>query len=105
MDNLKQLIQEVGDQAFRLRNAKANGIMVKQETERMKNVLLNNLDAIIEALRCAEEAGEQINILNVQLDDAEEDLKKAEAELKALKEGKPAKGKKPDAEHVEPSEQ
>lgn len=87
MDNLKQLIQEVGDQAFRLRNAKSNGIMVAQETERMKNVLINNLDAITEALRMAEEADEQIKILNLQLDDAENDLKNAEAELKKLKAG------------------
>ncbi len=90
---IKQLIQEVGDQAFRLKNAKETGIMVRDEQERMKNVLLNNVDAIMEALSVAAEADEQIKILNLQLDDAEQDLKDAEAELKKLKAEKKTDGK------------
>ena len=45
-----ELRDKIAAQAFALEKAKKRGMMVSQETERMKNVLMNNMDAIIDAL-------------------------------------------------------
>ena len=70
---------------MRLRKAKATGVTVNYEKERLKNVLFNHADEILEAMAMADEAEEKIKILNLQLDDSEKDLADVEKELKELK--------------------
>ena len=82
---LKEMIGEIQDQVTRLRKAKATGVTVNHEKERLKNVLFNHADEILEALAMADEAEEKIKILNLQLDDSEKDLADVEKELKELK--------------------
>ena len=82
---LKEMIGEIQDQVTRLRKAKATGVTVNYEKERLKNVLFNHADEILEAMAMADEAEEKIKILNLQLDDSEKDLADVEKELKELK--------------------
>ena len=44
---IKELKQAIDDQAFALKKAKTRGFMVNQETEKMRNLLVNNLDDIL----------------------------------------------------------
>jgi len=80
---IKELREKLEEQAFRLNKAKANGTMVNQETERMKNLLVNNCDTIVEILRKAEKMAEEIAVLNLELDDAERELDEAKKEQEA----------------------
>ena len=92
--NVQELVKTISDHAFRLRRAKNNGTMIRQEQESMKNILMNNVDQILEALSVAAEADEKISLLEMELDDADKELDEKDAEIRALKGeagGKPAK--------------
>lgn len=80
----KELIEKLNEQEFKLKKARANGVMVMQETERMKNLLVNNCDAIIDVLTRAEKLEQEVAVLNMELDDAERELDEAKkgAEVK-----------------------
>ena len=80
---IKELREKLSDQAFKLKKARANGTMVMQETERMKNLLVNNCDAIIEVLTRAEKLEQEVAILNMELDDAERELDEAKGKKPA----------------------
>lgn len=82
---MKEMIKEVQDQAFRMKLAESNGIMVREEKERTKNILYNNMELILEALAMADEADEKIQVLELQLDDSDKELAELEKELKELK--------------------
>lgn len=71
---IKELKAKLEEQAFRLNKAKSNGTMVNQETERMKNLIINNYEAIVDALAKAEKLEREVSILNIELDDAEREL-------------------------------
>ena len=86
--DMKQMVKDVQDQAFRLRNAESTGMLVREERERMKNVLFNYKDEILEAIAIADEADEKIKVLELQLDDSDKELAELEKELKALQNGK-----------------
>ena len=90
--NIKELRKTVVDQAFALEKAKVRGVMVNQETERTKNVLMNKLDDIVEALTYAEEAEEKIQRLTVEIEAADEELGELDDKIKELE--KKANGKK-----------
>ena len=83
--DIKELRKKIEEQAFRYRNAISNGMMVAQETERMKNILLNNLGEIIDALKMAEGAEEQIKTLEAEVDSADAELKELDDEIKKLR--------------------
>ena len=85
MRDIKELKSKIAEQAFRLQGAKANGFMINQETERMKNILMNNLDDIVEALKFADEAQDKIDILTADLNDADQELEEKDDEIAALK--------------------
>lgn len=94
---MKEMIKEVQDQAFRMKLAESNGIMVREEKERTKNILYNNMELILEALAMADEADEKIQVLELQLDDSDKELAELEKELKELKaatDGKKVAGKR-----------
>lgn len=77
---IKELREKLEAQAFRLAKAKSNGTMVKQETERMRNLLVNNYEEIVDALAMAEKLEREVAVLNAELDDAERELDEAKKE-------------------------
>ena len=90
--NITELRQKVEDQLFKWKSAKSSGTMVTQETERLKNIMLNNATDIVDALKVAEGAAKQIAELETELDSADTELKELDEEIKKLR--KPAaKGK------------
>ena len=83
--NIKELKGKIGEQQFRWNRAKQNGNMINQESERMKNILLNNVDEIMEVLTYAEGAADRIEILMAEMDDADRELQELDEEIKRLK--------------------
>lgn len=83
---IKELKQTLDDQAFALKKAKTRGFMVNQETEKMRNILVNNLDDILAALDVAIDAEERIARLVVEVESADAELAEKDDEIKALKE-------------------
>ena len=64
---IKEMREKLSEQAFKLKKARANGTMVMQETERMKNLLVNNCDAIIDALTRVEKLEQEVAVLNMEM--------------------------------------
>ena len=83
---VKELKQTIEEQAFALKKAKTRGFMVNQETEKMRNILVNNLDDILAALGVAIDAEERIARLVVEVESADAELAEKDDEIKALKE-------------------
>ena len=83
---IKELKQMLEEQAFALKKAKTRGFMVNQETEKMRNILVNNLDDILAALDVAIDAEERIARLVVEVESADAELAEKDDEIKALKE-------------------
>lgn len=83
---VKELKQTIEEQAFTLKKAKTRGFMVNQETEKMRNILVNNLDDILAALDVAIDAEERIARLVVEVESADAELAEKDDEIKALKE-------------------
>lgn len=71
---IKELKEKLEEQAFKLNKAKANGMMVAQETERMRNLLVNSYDEIINGLERADRLEREVSVLNMELADAEREL-------------------------------
>jgi len=82
---IKELREKLSEQAFKLKKARANGTMVMQETERMKNLLVNNCDAIIDVLTRVEKLEQEVAVLNMELDDAERELDEAKKDTSVKK--------------------
>lgn len=95
---IKELREKLSEQAFKLKKARANGTMVMQETERMKNLLVNNCDAIVEALTRVEKLEQEIAVLNMELDDAERELDEAKKDASAKKTTAKKKEASPEAD-------
>ena len=82
---IKELTGKLKEQAFKLKKAQSTGTMVMQETERMKNLFVNNCDEIIAALERAEKLEKEVAVLNMELDDAERELDEAKKSTSAKK--------------------
>lgn len=82
---VKELKQTIEEQAFALKKAKTRGFMVNQETEKMRNILVNNLDDILAALDVAIDAEERIARLVVEVESADAELVEKDDEIAALK--------------------
>lgn len=82
---IKELKQTLDDQAFAMKKAKTRGFMVNQETEKMRNILVNNLDNILDALNVAIDAEERIARLVVEVESADAELIEKDDEIAALK--------------------
>lgn len=91
---IKELYEKISDQQFTMNRGIANSVNHAAFYEQMKNVLLNNLDAIVDALKFATNAEQQINVLNVELNDAERELTEMDARIKELEEQVKTTGKK-----------
>ena len=72
--NYQETYEKIRDIAFVTRRAIGNTAAPGGHIERAKNVLYNNMDAIEDALRFAASAAKQIEILEVELADAERDI-------------------------------
>ena len=96
MIDMKELKAKIEEQVFRFRKAKSTGMLINQETERTKNVLLNNVDGIIEALDYAIGAEEKIERLTVEIESADAELQEKDDEIAELKKqnGKKVAGKR-----------
>jgi len=95
--DIRELKDRITSQAFTLKKAKTRGMMVTQETDRMRNILMNSLDEIVEALEYAVNAEERMQRLVVEVESADEELAEKDKEIAELKAAK-AKGKKPNVE-------
>ena len=82
---IKELKRTLDDQAFAMKKAKTRGFMVNQETEKMRNILVNNLDDILAALDVAIDAEERIARLVVEIESADAELAEKDDEIAALK--------------------
>lgn len=84
--NAKELKEKISEQQFKLKKAKTSGMMVAQETDRLRNILVNSLDDILEALDMAISAEDRIECLTVEIESADAELQEKDDEIKALKE-------------------
>lgn len=84
MDYVK-LYEAVRDEAFAYRRAVGNVAFPAPYMERMKNTLFNHLDEIEAALKFASEAQKQIDVLTVEIESADAELKAKDDEIKSLK--------------------
>lgn len=92
--DIKALYQKISEQNFRLRRVLGNTNAPGAAIEQTKNVLYNNAAAIEEALAYAADAEKKIQILEVELDDAERELDEKDKLIKELSEKKTTKSKK-----------
>lgn len=83
--DVKELLGKIEEQAFRCRHAESNGIRVDHERERLKNVLFNNVNDVIEALKIALSADTQIRMLEASVESADAELKELDDEIKRLR--------------------
>lgn len=72
--NYNELYEKIRDEAFSMRKRMSNTQNHASLIERMKNILYHNLDDIENALRYAAAAAKQIELLEVELADAEREL-------------------------------
>ena len=95
--NIQELHDRIAGQAFTMNKAKTRGFMVAQETDRMRNVLMNSLDEIIEALDYAAKADVRVERMAAEVDAADRELAEKDEEIAELKKSK-GKGKKTNVE-------
>lgn len=81
--DIKALSKKISEHAFAYRKAINNGARVSDQIAVTKNVLYNNFEEIEEALKYAAEAEAKIQLLELELNDAERELDEKEKELKA----------------------
>lgn len=74
MIDYETLYEKVRDVAFDTRRALSNTAAPGAFIDRAKNVLYNNMDAIESALRFATEAAKEIQLLEIELADAEREI-------------------------------
>jgi len=87
---LKELYEKIRSQNFNMRKGISNSVNHTPFIEQTKNVLFNNTDAIEEALKYAVEAEQKIQILEVELNDAEAEIDELTAKKTTAKNKKKA---------------
>ena len=92
--DIKGLYEKLSEQHFNMRRGIANSVNHAAYYEQSKNILLNNFDAIVEALRFAADAESKVKVLELELSDAERELDEKDAQIKELTEAKTTTGKK-----------
>ena len=68
-----------------MRSAKVSGFMVDRETEKLKNIIMNNLQDIIGALKMLAEYSERVKELEADLESADAELRELDDEIKKLR--------------------
>ena len=69
-----EIYEKIRDLAFNTRRGIENTAVPMRYVEQAKNVLYNNMDEIEVALKYASEASKQIELLELELSDAEREL-------------------------------
>lgn len=69
-----ELYEKIRDMAFNTRRGIENTVNPMSFVEQAKNILYNNMDDIEAALKFASEASKQIELLELELNDAEREL-------------------------------
>ena len=72
--NYSELYEKIRDLVFSTKRALSNSAVPGPHIERAKNVLYNNMEAIESALKYAVDAEKQIQVLEVELADAEREI-------------------------------
>ncbi len=70
----KELYEKVRSQNFKMKRALGNTAAPGAMIEQTKNILYNNIDEIEAALKYAAEAASTIQVLELELNDAEREL-------------------------------
>ena len=91
---IKGLYDQLSEHQFHLRRALANTVAHTPHIEQAKNILYNNFDNIVDALKYAVEAEEKIKILELELNDAERELDEKDQQIKELTNKKTTSKKK-----------
>lgn len=78
---IKELNEKIKEESFTMRRGVENTCNPTPFYDRMKNILINNLQDIESALAFAAEAGDQITALETMLDDAEHEIDELKAQL------------------------
>ena len=84
----KELVTSINEQAQRIDYARRSGMGLQAQMERMNNILFSHYGEILTALKEHDKANEKLELLEVELADAEKELSEKDKELKALKGGK-----------------
>jgi len=92
--DIKGLYEKLSEQQFNMRRGIANSVNHAQFYDQTKNILLNNFDDIVEALKFATEAEAKMKVLELELNDAERELDEKDAQIKELTAGKATTSKK-----------
>ena len=69
-NNYQALYEKIRDMAFNVRRGIESTAVPMRYVEQAKNILYNNMDDIEVALKFASEASKQIQVLELELDDA-----------------------------------
>ena len=80
--DIKAIYEKISEQHFRLKRGLANSVNHSLYIEQTKNVLYNNLKEIEEALEYAANAEQKIQILELELNDAERELDEKDKQIK-----------------------
>lgn len=91
---IKGLYDKLSEQQFNLRRALANTMAHTPHIDQAKNILYNNFDNIVDALKYAVEAEQKIQVLEVELNDAERELDEKDQQIKELSSKKTTSKKK-----------
>lgn len=91
--DIKALYEKLSGQQFNLRRAIANTVNHTPHIEQTKNVLYNNFDEIVDALKYATDSEQKMKVLELELSDAERELDEKDAQIKELS-GKKTTSKK-----------
>ena len=83
-DTINELYKKIREQNFQLRRARDNGVSQGPIVEQTKNILLNNIDDIENAIKVAADSADKISLLEMELDDAERELDEKDAAIKEL---------------------
>lgn len=83
--DFKKLYETVSEQTFRLKRALGNSAVPGRAIEQTKNILYNNVEDIEAALKFASEASKKIEVLEVELADAERELDELNKQAKSKK--------------------
>lgn len=90
MIDYQELYEKIRDIAFSTRRALSNTAAPMGHVERAKNMLYNNMDAIEEALKFAAGAQKEIQLLEVELADAEREIDELSSKPKTTRKNKKA---------------
>lgn len=82
--DIKGLYTKLSEQQFNMRRGIANSVNHAAFYEQTKNVLLNNFDDIVEALKYAADAESKMKVLELELSDAERELDEKDKLIKEL---------------------